>query len=229
MNDDILFGEIWSREAELSAHDRSIITVPALISGGNFEQLTYHLQKAKQNGVTRLGLSAQYDFRDFVLNPKRSIYLFLRQMIYPELFGNAGKTIWRTTFIADYYQKAWNGGILAFDLYGQVSSKNLPCTLKEELGGINRLRGYYSGRYIDNDIASTQLEIRQHIAGRFGCAAWIGVGSVFPTISEFNVTKILPNYGLGLHFEIKHNVNARVDFGFGKETCGFVFGASAAF
>jgi len=179
--------------------------------------------------TTGLGLSVQYDSRDFVPNPKRGVYLFLRQMMYPELFGDAGRTIWRTTFIADYYQKVWTGGILALDLYGQVSSKNLPWTLKEELGGINRMRGYYSGRYIDNDIASTQIELRQHIFRRLGCAAWLGAGSVFPTIREFDMTKILPNYGLGLHFEIKHNVNARVDFGFGKKTCGFVFGSSAAF
>jgi len=93
----------------------------------------------------------------------------------------------------------------------------------------NRMRGYYSGRYIDNNIASAQIELRQHIFRRLGCAAWLGAGSVFPTIKEFDVAKILPNYGLGLRFEIKHNMNARVDFGFGKETCGFVFGSSAAF
>ena len=52
LNDDILFGEIWSRETELSLRDRSMITVTALISGGNFEQLAYHLNFAKQNGVT---------------------------------------------------------------------------------------------------------------------------------------------------------------------------------
>ena len=39
LNDDVLFGEVWSREKELSARDRSMITVSALISGGNFEQL----------------------------------------------------------------------------------------------------------------------------------------------------------------------------------------------
>jgi len=52
LNDDILFGEIWSRETALSLRDRSMITVAALISGGNFEQLAHHLNFAKQNGVT---------------------------------------------------------------------------------------------------------------------------------------------------------------------------------
>ena len=53
LNDDLLFGEIWAREAELSLRDRSMITVAALISGGNFEQLTYHLNFAKENGITK--------------------------------------------------------------------------------------------------------------------------------------------------------------------------------
>ena len=53
LNDDVLFGQIWSREEELSPKIRSIITVSALMTGGNIEQLDYHLQKAKENGVTR--------------------------------------------------------------------------------------------------------------------------------------------------------------------------------
>lgn len=32
VNDDILFGEIWSREDKLSARDRSIVTVTALMA-----------------------------------------------------------------------------------------------------------------------------------------------------------------------------------------------------
>ena len=32
LNDDVLFGEVWSRESELSARDRSLITVTALMA-----------------------------------------------------------------------------------------------------------------------------------------------------------------------------------------------------
>ncbi|MBA2796745.1 carboxymuconolactone decarboxylase family protein [Streptococcus porcinus] len=56
-NDDMLFGQIWSREAELSAKIRSIVTVSALISGGNLEQLDHHLQRAEDNGVTKEEMS----------------------------------------------------------------------------------------------------------------------------------------------------------------------------
>lgn len=52
-NDDILFGEVWAREKELAPRERSIVTVTALITGGNFEQLPFHISKAIQNGVTK--------------------------------------------------------------------------------------------------------------------------------------------------------------------------------
>lgn len=54
INDDVLFGQIWSREKELSARDRSLVTVAALMGSGITDQsLRGHLQKAKENGVTR--------------------------------------------------------------------------------------------------------------------------------------------------------------------------------
>lgn len=55
LTDNVLYGDIWKRK-QLSLRDRSLITVAALISGGNSEQLTSHLNKAKQNGVTEAEL-----------------------------------------------------------------------------------------------------------------------------------------------------------------------------
>lgn len=53
LNDDVLFGQVWSRETQLSAHQRSLITISALISGGNLEQLPAHLKIGKANGITK--------------------------------------------------------------------------------------------------------------------------------------------------------------------------------
>ncbi len=54
LNDDVLFGEVWRRTDKLSLRDRSIVTVTALVSSGITDSsLTYHLQSAKNNGVTR--------------------------------------------------------------------------------------------------------------------------------------------------------------------------------
>lgn len=53
-NDDILFGEVWSRNDVLSLHDRSIVTVSGLIGSGVIDSsLKYHIQTAKDHGVTK--------------------------------------------------------------------------------------------------------------------------------------------------------------------------------
>ena len=53
LNDDVLFGEVWSRTDKLGLRDRSMVTITALISSGITDSsLTYHLQTAKKNGIT---------------------------------------------------------------------------------------------------------------------------------------------------------------------------------
>lgn len=54
LNDDVLFGEVWSREKELPVKERCIITVTALISTGITDSsLDFHIQNAKNNAVTK--------------------------------------------------------------------------------------------------------------------------------------------------------------------------------
>ena len=47
----MLFGEVWGRP-QLLPRERSLITVAALTTGGNTEQLTFHLDHARRNGAT---------------------------------------------------------------------------------------------------------------------------------------------------------------------------------
>lgn len=53
LNDDVLFGEVWARENELSLRDRSLITISALFSAGLYPQLKAHLQIGKEHGLTK--------------------------------------------------------------------------------------------------------------------------------------------------------------------------------
>lgn len=54
LNDDVLFGQVWSREDKLSLRDRSLLTVTALMSQGLVDSsFEYHLMTAKNNGITK--------------------------------------------------------------------------------------------------------------------------------------------------------------------------------
>jgi 4-carboxymuconolactone decarboxylase len=49
--DRVLFDEVWEREG-MSKRDRSLVTVAALTALGKAEQLKFHLDFARQNGLT---------------------------------------------------------------------------------------------------------------------------------------------------------------------------------
>ena len=54
LNDDVLFGEIWSREDKLSLKLRSIVTISVFLGKGLIDSsLKYHIENAKRNGVTK--------------------------------------------------------------------------------------------------------------------------------------------------------------------------------
>ncbi len=54
LNDDVLFGEVWSRTDRLGLRDRSLVTVTSLISQGITDNsLVFHLQSARKNGISR--------------------------------------------------------------------------------------------------------------------------------------------------------------------------------
>ncbi|MDT0203053.1 carboxymuconolactone decarboxylase family protein [Nocardioides sp. AE5] len=55
LTSDVLFGDVWERE-QLSARDRALVTVAALVCGGHAEQLRFHGSRALRLGVTEAEL-----------------------------------------------------------------------------------------------------------------------------------------------------------------------------
>ncbi len=54
LNDDVLFGEVWSRTDKLSLRDRCMITVTALVAKGITDNsLKFHILNAKNHGITK--------------------------------------------------------------------------------------------------------------------------------------------------------------------------------
>jgi len=49
---DVLFRDLWLR-SELAPRDRSLVTVSALVATGQVAQITYHLNRAMDNGLTQ--------------------------------------------------------------------------------------------------------------------------------------------------------------------------------
>ncbi len=181
--------------------------------------------------ATGIGAIVEYDSRDFIPNPWRGIYVGLQATFFPKELGNCGHSLYRATFAFDAYRRIWRDCILAFDLYGEYNSPCTPWPMLARMGGSQRMRGYYQGRYTDNCMVAVQAELRQRIWRRIGCVVWGGAGNVFSERRDdrFDWSHTLPNYGVGLRWELKKRVNIRVDYGFGRRTSGFLLNINEAF
>lgn len=197
--------------------------------GIRFSKPEYLNGENSQYTATGLGAIAEYDSRDFIPNPFKGVYVSLRETVFPKGLGNCDRTLWQTTFTADAYQRVWKDCILAADLYAEFNSTGTPWPMLARLGDNQRMRGYYLGRFTDNNMITLQVELRQRIWRRIGGVIWGGAGNVFPSLPEFDWGKTLPNYGIGLRWELKKRVNVRLDYGFGKKTNSFLLNINEAF
>ena len=197
--------------------------------GVKFSDQAYLYGQKRSYTATGIGLIVEYDSRDFIPNPYRGVYVSFQERFFPKGLGNCERSLWRTTFTADAYRRVWKGGILAADLYAVFNSEGTPWPMLARLGGNQRMRGYYQGRYTDNDMITLQVELRQRIWRRIGCTVWGGAGNVFSSLDRFDWSHTLPNYGVGLRWELKKRVNVRLDYEFGKKTSGFLLSINEAF
>jgi 4-carboxymuconolactone decarboxylase len=87
LTDNVLFGDIWERK-ELSSRDRSLITVSNLITSGNTEQLGFHLNKAKENGISEEELKEAITHLAFYAGWPKAMSAI---MVAKDLFSNGKK------------------------------------------------------------------------------------------------------------------------------------------
>lgn len=181
-----------------------------------------------------ISLLLEYDTRDFIQNPERGVHISLQGKIRPKGTSNIGRTTFQGRLVADYYQRLWKGAILALDLRGEVNSNGTPWSMYATLGGASSMRGYYAGRFSDLCSIALQAELRQRIYKRLGGVVWGGAGNVF-AYDNFAWRNTMPNYGVGLRFELKRRINIRLDYGFGgkdghgKLIHGAIFSVNEAF
>lgn len=86
LNDDVLFGQVWSREAQLSPRDRSLITIAALVGSGILSgPLVNHIRMGKVHGITEMEISEALTQLAFYAGwPKAWAALRIAKEIYEE-------------------------------------------------------------------------------------------------------------------------------------------------
>lgn len=204
-------------------------------SGGVFDKADIHGKSGGQ--FLALGISTLYDSRDRTTYSSKGFYGRAKYAYAPNFFG-------KENFIGSQAELDLRGFlplhqklIVAIQgIYrGTFGSNNpIPFYVKRDLGGDMTMRGYYLGRYKDNNYISAQAELRYRFHPRFAAVGFTGTGSTF---SKAQSPRLVPSYGLGgrYFFSLEHRSSIRIDYAFGekrpgeKRQSGFYLSLSEAF
>lgn len=182
-----------------------------------------------------LGVSALYDTRNITTFTTRGLYGRLKYAYAPNFFG---KENYRGSQVeADlrgYYPFSPAISLALQGLYRGTYGHNVPFYAMRDLGGDMSMRGYYLGRYKDNNYITTQAELRYRFMSRFAATGFLGTGSTF---SNEHKIRLVPSYGAGIRyfFSLEHSSSIRLDYAFGekrpgeKRQSGFYLSISEAF
>lgn len=187
---------------------------------------------AGADGARLTGLSFIFnlDSRTNDYSPKRGTYFKLKAGFSSQVMG---ATASYNKYIFDfrkYFPLTYNS-VLAAQAYFENTFGDIPFQAMAMLGGSERMRGYYKGRFMDKHTYSLQAEYRFWLSMRVIVAAFAAMGEVGNVPSSFFQHPRF-SYGGGIRYQPLRNTPTylRLDFGFGQDgQSGVYFGVNEAF
>ncbi len=172
--------------------------------------------------VLFLGLSQIVDSRNSNTYTTKGSYLKLHYSYAPRLFG--AENFEGSLFKIDMrsFKGLSNKTTLGFHgIYHSLRGANTPFYLLPQMGNDEMMRGYYTGRYRDENLVALQSELRLRFHPRLGMTAFAGTATVFGS-GDFNISHLKPNLGAGVRyfFDVERGLSIRMDYGLGEKRPG---------
>jgi outer membrane protein assembly factor BamA len=192
----------------------------------NNEAFELPLGNAGSNNLG-LGLGLVQDNRHNVLNVRHGFFSELAFLHYNPAWGSTFKF---TSVLSDtrVYKPMGKNNVLAAQLLGQFNVGDVPFNQLALMGGESLMRGYYYGRYRDNNQLAAQVEYRFlpipfNFTDRIGAAVFAGAGSVFNQVNTLEISDFVISGGAGLRVLLfpKKDIWTRLDVAFTREGAGF--------
>ncbi len=163
-----------------------------------------------------IGFSGAFDSRDNRYNPLQGGYVLSTLLFYPEFLGSAYQFT-KFTLDARKYFNPWYQHVVAIQATTNFSNRDVPFYDLSQLGGDNKMRGYYQGFLRDKVLVDGQIEYRLPVWKMFGVTSWIGTGRTSADYNSLSFNGMHLSVGGGFRIQVdkKNKINMRVDFGFG--------------
>lgn len=187
--------------------------------------------------VVYVGLSQSYDTRNSNNYPTKGFFGRITYQYAPDFFAGDNFTGSQVKLDLRNFWSLSKKVVLGLQgIYYTIQGSKTPFYLLQQLGNDQIMRGYYGGRYRDENMMAAQAELRYRFMNRFGIVAFAGAGKVFNN-ENFDFKSLKPNYGVGgrYFFDTAKGLSVRIDYGIGekladeKRQSGFYISLAEAF
>lgn len=177
-----------------------------------------------------LGLTLGWDARDSAIRALEGGFYQIELMGWNSFIGSQYDFFRVTADIRQFIPLGEDHAIGA-QFYAEVLGGDVPFHYMGLLGGDERMRGYYKGRYRDKTLWTAQVEYRSPLLWRFSGVLFAATGGVASNIGAFRAEDTKWTVGGGLRWLIDEDerINLRADVGFSHETFGLYVNVSEAF
>jgi outer membrane protein assembly factor BamA len=175
------------------------------------------------------GLGLFYDTRNSIFYPTKGVVADLNYLTHGRAIGSDFQYSRYVVDVATYH-KVNDRAIVALNYVVSMTGGTAPFSALSFLGSGKRLRGYYEGRYRDDNMALIQAEARVNVWKRLAVVVFGGVGILGNDQRLFRTDDPKAAYGAGLRIRINNDgLNIRADYGFGKQSTGLYLTLGEAF
>lgn len=188
----------------------------------------------KEGGhVTFIGATGIFDNRDNQNYTRYGSWVRLNVAYAPSFLSK--HELWRIDAQAKHFIPISRLSTIGFNgLFNSLQGKTLPFYLLPEMGNDNMMRGYYAGRYRDQNYLAFQAEYRYfldpkipiniwflHMQPKFAIAVFGGTGAVFNN-HDISMNHFKPAYGFGgrWFYDEGSRLTIRADYAWGEQRPG---------
>lgn len=182
------------------------------------------------NYFVGFGAQGVYDSRNVIFFPSKGMFIEAQAYQTPNL-GTGSQQFFRSSLSISNYRPFLKSGVFATQFFAGTAQGAVPFQQLQFIGGNKRTRGYYEGRYRDNNVVSAQVELRKMFWSSVGGVAFLGIGALGNNSPVIDVSQTFISYGAGLRFCIDkiNKLNLRIDYAFGNDEQFFYFTVGEAF
>lgn len=171
------------------------------------------------NGSTVFGIGPVllFDHRDNQFSPSgEAWYAAFNGLFYMNALGGQYTFQQYNIDLRQYNLIKATKGLLCFQAVGNFASGEVPLLEKNRLGSNMIMRGYFQGRFRDNQLLAAQVEYRQPVGRFLVLAAFMSTGQTAPTLSSMRLSNMESAAGGGVRVLLnkEKKIYARIDVGY---------------